>query len=574
MFMRSLCLLCLNVVCMGFLTLSLHAQETQVDADALYAQAMQAMEAMNEDSAKSVEAAVLLYDAKQAYTQAKNWQRVREVQSYIFYCKKKMNINELDNYVAALGRDKGQRARQVFADIDQELSADMSDDDAALSFKDAEAFAAKNPQEFLKIHMWYLEISERAIKTNAELAIQASRKSSEALQEWVASRAPKEAASPFTKVKRGVTLFGQDAGFPLPNKKQQKEAESILSKQFGSELKRPQSNALSKQLLKMAKDSLDQPGYAYVCARKAAESALAKGVNDVSLMMQSVNFIAKHFGTEDIDALRISLAKSARSSVSKAVLTLLEDQSDVEANKIVGFSYCFIGNNWKQGLPMLEKGADPSLQKAIAMQKADPRKGIEQKQLADAWFEIASDRAYKDYETPILAHACKWYSKAKQQLRGISKEQVEARIQSVAGKLPVEGLAGVAALKVKTSIVKKSDWLRLRAPVVTVHSTGGKRFSGITLMQGQAIRVFPDIEGRWHLYEQRHSDYRGVSIADPSVSKEHQYGSIQVQVGDGPMISPEDVIIGEGKVYIFCFRAHYSTMSGGGTIDVKVAPVQ
>ncbi|NRA38036.1 MAG: hypothetical protein HRU15_07850, partial [Planctomycetes bacterium] len=402
------------------------------EADALYDQAMLAMKAMNDDSVKSVEAAVCLYDAKLIYEEHEQWQRVREVKSYIFYCKKKMNVNELDSYVVQLDRAKATAVRAAFSQIEKDINEAMTLEDADLGFKEAEVYAAENPNEHLKIHMRYLDISERAIDNNPTVAIQASRKSSDALQQWVAQSKAKVPDSPFKIVRRGMNLMGQDAGFPIPSKKTQKSITKKLQKQFPARMKKPQDNMICKDLMKIAQDSLDQPDYAYVCALLAAQMAISKDVNDVSLMMQCVEFIAQHFGAEDIDALRRRLAKESRSSSGKAVLKLFDDQADLKANREVGLSYCFVGGNWQEGLPLLTRSEDVDFKQAVAMENAKPMKGIEQRQLADVWYDIAKQKNNKTYELDILAHACKWYARAKSKLSGISKEQVESRLLSLA----------------------------------------------------------------------------------------------------------------------------------------------
>ena len=62
----------------------------------------------------------------------------------------------------------------------------------------------------------------------------------------------------------------------------------------------------------------------------------------------------------------------------------------------------------------------------------------------------------------------------------------------------------------------------------------------------------------------------GIS-STAGITSEQRYGSLQIQVGNGPMISPKHVIQGEGKVYALCYRANFSSSSGNGAIKVKIA---
>ena len=83
MMMKSVALIALIVlVCLPQVALA----ATVAEADAFYDQAMTAMEKMNDDSSKSVEAAVLLCKAKGIYAELESWPQVREVNSYIFFC--------------------------------------------------------------------------------------------------------------------------------------------------------------------------------------------------------------------------------------------------------------------------------------------------------------------------------------------------------------------------------------------------------------------------------------------------------------------------------------------------------
>ncbi|NRA37097.1 MAG: hemerythrin domain-containing protein [Planctomycetes bacterium] len=548
------------------------ATATVAEADALYDRAMAAMEKMNDDSSKSVEAAVILYEAKGMYAELESWPRVREMNSYIFFCKKKMNIDELDAYIAQLGRGKAEEVRKTFENIEKETTQALTVEDAQLGFDEALAFADSNPDEHLKIHMRFLEISERAIETNSEIAIKASRRSSESLQAWVSNQKPAGPVSPFNKPKRQINLMGEEVGFPVPDKKELKKLVKTVNGKYRAQIASPTVGFFAKELLKIGKESLDQPQFAYTCVYRAAQLAADKKIGNIALVMECLDYLEEKFAVLDIAGLRKDIISGGRSTVGKAALKLFEDPNDAKSNAIVGLTYCVVGDNWDDGIPLLQRGDNDELKRIAAMESAKPQEANEQKQLADAWFELTGDKKLKMFKIKIIKRSAHWYGKSLAKLKGISKDQADKRLLMAASVLPVEGLEFYAPVKINDgTILTGKAWDDCRAHMATARADKGQVFTGVILLPGQKIRVLPNVGHRWTIGGHE-GNYRGSgwyrtgdTFTLDGESKRVAIGTLLVQVGDGPFMRCTKTITGSGKVYVSPFRG-----SGSGTIDCKI----
>ncbi|NRA36563.1 MAG: hypothetical protein HRU15_00340 [Planctomycetes bacterium] len=572
MMMKSVALIALIVlVCLPQVALA----ATVAEADAFYDQAMTAMEKMNDDSSKSVEAAVLLYKAKGIYAELESWPQVREVNSYIFFCKKKMNIDELDAYIAQLGRTQGDEVRKTFKLIEVETSQGLSTEDSALSYQEAEQFASDSPDEYLKIHMRFLEISERAIESNSALAIKASRKSSDALQQWVQSQKQIGPASPFNKPKRTINLLGENAGFAVPGKKEIKTIKRGVQNKYKQQLSGSFIAQFSTELYKTGKESLDQPAYAYVCVMQAAELALDKNVNNISLAMDCLSFIEENFAVTDIGKMRMDVMKTSRSAAGKAAVKLFADPDDEKSNTLVGLSYCLIGGNWEDGSIMLQKGDDDDLKRIAAMEVTKPSKASEQKQLADAWYELVGNKKFKSNKLAMLQRSVHWYATAVPQLMGISKDQADKRMLKAALILPIRGLEGYASMKLADGAVlseKKWDACRAKRGAALANKVN---YTGVDLLPGQKIRIMPHVSQQWNVSMGRSVGYKGGNswyTGDP-----HKIGEFVIRVGEaGTLRDSTKTIEGRGRVYVICNGSTRSSRFGSsntGSIDYKIIAV-
>ncbi len=541
------------------------------DADSLVDEAFTAIEQTDNDTTNCVKAAVLLLKSLPTYVALEKEEQLHAVRSYVFYCSKKINDTNIEQYCSKLSNSEQKESRTLLAALKDMCNTAMTSEEAERAFQFADDFASNNSDAYLKIHMRYLEISERAIETNAAVAIKANRSSSEALQEWVKTHKPKGPVSPFSKPKRVKDLFGADTGFPVPDKSAFKKISRDIEGKYVAGFKGAQPHIFCKELFKIAKESIDLPEYAYVTTVLAAELACSKKVENLSLVMDCLDFLENKFAIADIDELRDDILTSGRSDSGKAALTLLENPDDEKANTTAGISYCLVGNNWKDGLVLLQKCDNDDLKRIASMEAQNPSKANEQKQLGDAWFDLSSESKLKKYREYIVKRSAHWYGKALGDLKGISRDQVEKRLLIAGRGLAVEGLESYPPAKIKThAIPKDADWASIRGFVFPVQANKAENVTGVFLLPGQRIRVLPNVSQRMTV-KGHDGGYKGsgwYTTGDPTKSS---FGEIKVKVGDGPLKKLTETIEGYGKVYLIVYQGGIGPCAG--SIDCKLVRV-
>ena len=123
--------------------------------------------------------------------------------------------------------------------------------------------------------------------------------------------------------------------------------------------------------------------------------------------------------------------KGKFASVQKALDTLAADPSDGAANAAAGQWYCFVKENWEQGLPLLAKGNGAELAvlaKRDLAQGADAKRQVE---LADAWWAWAAKEP-PPARSVVQARAAHWYEAALPKLSGLDKAAVEQKLKAMA----------------------------------------------------------------------------------------------------------------------------------------------
>ena len=119
---------------------------------------------------------------------------------------------------------------------------------------------------------------------------------------------------------------------------------------------------------------------------------------------------------------------------------LAEDSSDAEANLELGKYHCFVGHDWKTGLPMLAKGSDQGLKTAAQADAIEPAEATGQLQVADLWWDLSEQEKEGSYAKEALRQrAVFWYQKALPDLKGLAHLRAEKRVNDSAGKIASAG---------------------------------------------------------------------------------------------------------------------------------------
>ncbi len=134
------------------------------------------LKAGDNDPAKTVAAALEFTQLVDYYKEKGNTDQVCEMQAYVYWCKKRMNLESLQAYVAA----KGAPAQALATRAEEIVSAEVPKDQADVYLDRAEAYAKANPKNYLAIAVRYFEVADRF--TGAPVSLKAQRASLEAMQ--------------------------------------------------------------------------------------------------------------------------------------------------------------------------------------------------------------------------------------------------------------------------------------------------------------------------------------------------------------------------------------------------------
>jgi hypothetical protein len=566
------------------------AGEASGDVEELYRQGVAAMRASDNDPSKSVDAAILLTQAKELYEAEENWDKVREVNSYIFWCKKRMNNSELDAYLA---RIKGKKPPAEVAEVKRKLAKTLEKVDKVVNTKvtkseattymlRADRFAKKNEDKHFEIHVRYLEVAERFGDIDMQVATKAMRKSSDHLRKY-AQVVKKRAGEVEEKARlvdaKVATLFSKPAtvstsGLPVPDSNELRSVIRDLQRDYRSlyRSRRPEAKKeLADMFFEKAQKSKDEPTICYAMASEAAALAGESGVQNVALILKVGDFLSATFKGVDPVAEKKQFLRSAKTtSTTRAAIELLENPADPEANTEVGMNFCFSQNDFDNGLKMLAIGEDEDLRKLAQQEMTKIRAPTRMKEIADGWYEAAEERSWSDYREAILAHCLDWYRKAiKNGLKGASKDMAERRLAEVEMQVPLD----LSTINWKKHKLSEREWHRIKAPIVEVNAKQVLCDTGLQLETGQVVRVVPHPTDEWEIIEQWGDRFRCTWRGDRNVT--YAYGGWY----DGEMglskaktgaLQKVGEFHGPGHLYI---RRH-DDECGIGVIRVKIVPIK
>lgn len=222
----------------------------------------------NPSPANSVAAALAFTRALNFYRSQGDIDKVNELQSNIYWCRKQMTLTDVQAYLAAKNQDP--TLAQVAMDMDAAIPAAIPQDQAGIYFSRAEAFAQANPKDFLRIAIRYFEVADRFQGT--EVSLTAQRRSLEAQRQASPTGAsdrvadelrakvpvpgdmPAQAVKILTEHNIAVSAVTSKASDDLA--KEGKRTQDLLAKEAESEQKR--GNLASTVAIKQQLAELDQ----------------------------------------------------------------------------------------------------------------------------------------------------------------------------------------------------------------------------------------------------------------------------------------------------------------------------
>jgi hypothetical protein len=124
-------------------------------------------------------------------------------------------------------------------------------------------------------------------------------------------------------------------------------------------------------------------------------------------------------------------------TVKGALATLAKTPADPDASLTVGKYHCFAKGAWERGLPLLAQSSDPRLKPLAAQDLAAPASAAQQRELADAWYDLATSLTPVTAKIEAQLRAGHWYAMALPGSSGLARVHVEKRLaelETVSGK--------------------------------------------------------------------------------------------------------------------------------------------
>jgi hypothetical protein len=545
------------------------------EAEQLVAAGRQAMQDSNADPSRSVAAAVSFSKAIKYYEAAGDIDKVCDLEANIFWCKKRMNVDDVKAFVAQKAGDKS--VTEALAKADAVATREIPKTEAKNYFDRAEKYAKEHPEDYEQISVHYFEVAERFVGT--DLSLQAQKLSLAAQQQQMKQiKTAKEAERQtlFTRSAAAAASAGQLA--PVPAAAALHAAVVSVKKLYKdnyAKTKPSQKRRLAVKLLEQVAATKDDPVTQYALLSESID--LSVSVADWYTTFSACDAMAQYFKGIDAKAKKKEVFTKARGNpTAQAILKLLDNPADAEANALAGKYFCFEAGNWDIGLPLLAQGSDADLKAAAEMEMLTPAGSAEQVELGDKWYALGK-KAKQPAQLGMLARAVSWYKQAAPSLTGVTKERIDQRSDEIYLQVP-ETDVDYAHITVK-------QWDRLLTKSIDIKADNPSNDIGLILTKGAKVVIVPHPTDTWTMhYEGWHWSSGAPNVFDTDatglIPKEHDHrmmsgsgllgiiGAMLVTVAGSPPVKPGE-LEGEGKVLIGP-NTPGSTGGAGGTGAGKI----
>ena len=390
----------------------------KAQADALIRDGKQAMIDSNSDLRRSIDAAVAFSRALKYYEAAYDTDIVCELEANIFWCKKRMNIDEVKSFLAQKSSDKVLIA--ALAKANEVASKEVALDKAEEYFDRAEKFASANPDNYGEISTRYFEIAERFVGTPT--GVKAQRLSMSAQQKQLAMSQPSQESLRATLFTNPTPTSDIAKKATVPSNETQKTAIATIRSLYKDDFAK---RLLSQKIATLAKmqelfaASNDDPVMRYALLTVVVD--LAMECRDYSTVIETCDLMAVNFTDVDAKAQKKTAFSKVTTAVPSAILRLLDDPQNEEANTIAGKYFCYEAKRWEIGIPLLTHGSNADLRAVSKMEALKPKNMAQQLELADRWFDIGK-KCYGEAKEGSMMRALYWYKLSALQTVGIGKD--------------------------------------------------------------------------------------------------------------------------------------------------------
>ncbi len=485
--MRCVTLLTL-VVLIAHVTL--HAE----DADEVREKGITALKDSQTNPRAIVDAARFFVKAAALYGEAGNEEKNVEMNSFLYWCKKKMTLADIDVFTKG-GEDA------VATKLAAVEKAAPKADDAQKWFERADQFAKQNPDEHLLIAIRFFEVASRFVGTKESIAAQERSLNEQTL----ASAAVVKTLAKPTPIKPTETVANPIEMRPVPGADDIKMAEKLIKDLLKADYAKtdaPSRLALVAKLLQQAEENKNDVASYYVLLHEARDQAVLAGdcAKAAEAQHQLRGSFKLDFATILLDLRKLEpSAKTAEPAAALALLfslsaddalvvenydqavrfishaddllpfvkdaalksrlkaeiprvqaikresvaalaaqkTLATKPDDGEANLVAG-KFALLLGDFEKSMAMLAKGKDVVLSGLAKHELAPPQVAVEQQLLADGWFDRAEKEATAILKTRMQDRAAHWYTSALPGLTGLAKLKVETKLKNLPGALKAE----------------------------------------------------------------------------------------------------------------------------------------
>jgi len=551
-------------------------------ADTSAAEGMQAMREADADPHRGVDAAISFSHARAVYSKLGDVDAVCEMNADIYWCKKRMNLDNLQDYVAK----KGDVAKQDFTAAQEVITKTAPLEEASAYFDRAEKYRLANPDHHFEIAIRYSEIVERFPDTAQghdasqifikEQSLYLSQVEHEHAQEQaLLQRDSVNRSSRFTTPPSIAT--GELT--PIPDQQALSTARARVKKAYHDDLLNISTEAKKRQLgrriAKEAEQSRDDASIYYIMLEES--KSLASDSEDYETILTDIEHQGLVFKDYDQSTAKKSAFYKLQSKpVAAAILKLLNEPTDQAANLMVGKFYCYNLHQWDAGIKMLALCGAPAITKIAEMELAQPKNSPEQRATADAWFSLGKQSGGTD-RFGAYQRAEYWYNTCEPFLTGVNKMLVDKNLDEIAKIVP-ETIAD-------WSNINEQQWNRLRGKDFTIDARMGRTDTGISLGDGQKIHLCacPTDHWKWSTNDNQvfECDPTGGTPDFPrprgrrnnggnAGNSTFNEGSISMAIDDGPR-QALGLATGPGRVFVQPENSW--NLFGSGEIRVKAVKV-
>ncbi len=417
------CVTLLTLVVLIAHTVTLHAE----DADEVREKGIAALKDSQTNPRAIVDAARFFVRAAALYGEAGNEEKNVEVNSFLYWCKKKMTLADIEQFTKG-GEDA------VASKLAAVEKAAPKVDDAPKWFDRADQFAKKNPDEHLLIAIRFYEIADRF--KGSDLSLQAQDRSlKEITLEKTGSRTAVNDPAPTPAVPLGKKV-------PLPTPARQKEIEKTIREIYKADFAKTTSKdklAFAAKLDKEADGPANDSESRYVLLTQAAIVAAQAG--DMNCLLPFFDKLMNGYESDFKDFRKVQLSAIVKASDPKLaklasfMKLLIDNPEDAPANLAVGKYYLSVGDE-DRAFKMIEKSKNDALSDLAKREQSAPPEGAAQTGLADAWWDLGEKSLDKDDKNLYRVRALYWYNKALPSMNGIGKIKIEKRIDDAEASIP------------------------------------------------------------------------------------------------------------------------------------------